>query len=1043
MWRQSTTYLWPFWSSFLFLVTYLRSTMWRQSTTCLWPFWSSFLFSVTYLRSTMWRQSTTCLWQFWSSFLFSVTYLRSTMWRQSTTCLWPFWSSLFSVFSDLFEINHVKTIYHMFVAILIVFVFCFQWPIWDQPREDNLPHVCGHFDRLCFLFSVTYLRSTMWRQSTTCLWPFWSSLFSVFSDLFEINHMKTIYHMFVAILIVFVFCFQWPIWDQPCEDNLPHVCGHSDRLFCFQWPIWDQPCEDNLPHVCGHFDCLCFLFSVTYLRSTMWRQSTTCLWPFWSSLFSVFSDLFEINHMKTIYHMFVAILIVFVFCFQWPIWDQPCEDNLPHVCGHSDRLFCFQWPIWDQPCEDNLPHVCGHFDCLCFLFSVTYLRSTMWSQSTTCLWPFWSSLFSVFSDLFEINQVKTIYHMFVAILIVFVFCFQWPIWDQPCEDNLPHVCGHSDRLFCFQWPIWDQPREDNLPHVCGHSDRLFCFQWPIWDQPCEDNLPHVCGHSDRLFCFQWPIWDQPREDNLPHVCGHFDRLFWFQWPIWDQPCEDNLPHVCGHSDRLFCFQWPIWDQPCEDNLPHVCGHSDHLFCFQWPIWDPSCEDNLPHVCGHSDRLCFCFQWPIWDQPCEDNLPHVCGHSDRLFCFQWPIWDQPCEDNLPHVCGHSDRLCFLFSVTYLRSTMWRQSTTCLWSFWSSFLFSVTYLRSTTWRQSTTCLWSFWSSLFSVYSDLFEINHVKTIYHMFVAILMVFVFCFQWPIWDQPCEDNLPHVCGHSDRLCFLFSVIYLRSTMWRQSTTCLWPFWSSLFSVSIDLFEINHVKTIYHMFVAILIVFIFWFQWPIWDQPCEDNLPHVCGHSDRLYFLVSVTYLRSTMWRQSTTCLWPFWSSLFSVFSDLFEINHVKTIYHMFVAILIVFVFCFQWPIWDQPCEDNLPHVCGHSNRLCFLFSVTYLRSIMWRQSTTCLWPFWSSFLFSVTRVPTVLEKSLNFGFSLKSPWKWICPWKVLEFRGPSLKFQLVVLDFLFCVFWTESLNAYSKLRGTRANFPPKKFGSLRSQQFTS
>ena len=73
----------------------------------------------------------------------------------------------------------------------------------------------------------------------------------------------------------------------------------------------------------------------------------------------------------------------------------------------------------------------------------------------------------------------------------------------------------------------------------------------------------------------------------------------------------------------------------------------------------------------------------------------------------------------------------------------------------------------------------------------------------------------------------------------------------------------------------------------------------------------------------------------------------------------------------------------------------------------------------------------VYRVPTVLEKSLNFGFSLKSPWKWICPWKVLEFRGPSLKFQLVVLDFLFCVFWTESLNGYSKLRGTRANFPPK------------
>ena len=88
------------------------------------------------------------------------------------------------------------------------------------------------------------------------------------------------------------------------------------------------------------------------------------------------------------------------------------------------------------------------------------------------------------------------------------------------------------------------------------------------------------------------------------------------------------------------------------------------------------------------------------------------------------------------------------------------------------------------------------------------------------------------------------------------------------------------------------------------------------------------------------------------------------------------------------------------------------------------------------------------RVPTVLEKSLNFGFSLKSPWKWICPWKVLEFRGPSLKFQLVVLDFLFCVFWTECLNGYSKLRDTRANFSPKELArfarsSLQVKYFSS
>ena len=78
------------------------------------------------------------------------------------------------------------------------------------------------------------------------------------------------------------------------------------------------------------------------------------------------------------------------------------------------------------------------------------------------------------------------------------------------------------------------------------------------------------------------------------------------------------------------------------------------------------------------------------------------------------------------------------------------------------------------------------------------------------------------------------------------------------------------------------------------------------------------------------------------------------------------------------------------------------------------------------------FIPPLDRVPTVLEMSLNFWFSLKSPWRWICPWKVLEFREPSLKFQLVVLDFLFCVFWAESLNRYGKLRGTRANFPKKK-----------
>ena len=102
---------------------------------------------------------------------------------------------------------------------------------------------------------------------------------------------------------------------------------------------------------------------------------------------------------------------------------------------------------------------------------------------------------------------------------------------------------------------------------------------------------------------------------------------------------------------------------------------------------------------------------------------------------------------------------------------------------------------------------------------------------------------------------------------------------------------------------------------------------------------------------------------------------------------------------------------------------------CWLFTLTFaIIFSLWEIGILM----YANYTYAANRVPTVLEKYLNFGVSLKSPWKWICPWKVLEFRGPSLKFQLVVLDFLFCVFWTESLNGYSKLRGTRANFSQKK-----------
>ena len=72
------------------------------------------------------------------------------------------------------------------------------------------------------------------------------------------------------------------------------------------------------------------------------------------------------------------------------------------------------------------------------------------------------------------------------------------------------------------------------------------------------------------------------------------------------------------------------------------------------------------------------------------------------------------------------------------------------------------------------------------------------------------------------------------------------------------------------------------------------------------------------------------------------------------------------------------------------------------------------------------------RVPTVLEKSLNVGFSLKSPWKWICPWKVLEFRGTFLELSIgspwfLVLCILNLMFeWIQQIKRY------KSQFFPKK-----------
>ena len=66
----------------------------------------------------------------------------------------------------------------------------------------------------------------------------------------------------------------------------------------------------------------------------------------------------------------------------------------------------------------------------------------------------------------------------------------------------------------------------------------------------------------------------------------------------------------------------------------------------------------------------------------------------------------------------------------------------------------------------------------------------------------------------------------------------------------------------------------------------------------------------------------------------------------------------------------------------------------------------------------------VRRVPTVLENSLTwyFWFSLKTPWK------VLEFRWPSLKFQLVVLESLILCILNWKFEWIQRIKGYKSQF---------------
>ena len=83
---------------------------------------------------------------------------------------------------------------------------------------------------------------------------------------------------------------------------------------------------------------------------------------------------------------------------------------------------------------------------------------------------------------------------------------------------------------------------------------------------------------------------------------------------------------------------------------------------------------------------------------------------------------------------------------------------------------------------------------------------------------------------------------------------------------------------------------------------------------------------------------------------------------------------------------------------------------------------------------------------TGFSQSLKTPWILGFPWKWICPWKVLEFRWPDLKFKLAVLEFfVLCILnWNfEWIHGYSELKGTRASFSKKKIGLLGSLQLTS
>ncbi|KAK3101468.1 hypothetical protein FSP39_003824 [Pinctada imbricata] len=207
---------------------------------------------------------------------------------------------------DLFEINHVKTIYHMFVAILIVFslntlVFdivntgrlnlnfeLIQWALGGFPRVMSL-WVCMQLSTLIVVYPLfnywVSIRKPGKVGSTDlialCVYIAYQTAFFIY----PIYYVKE--HSLPPGSVVVVMCEQLRFMMKV------HAFVRENASKVLQVKKDDN--QDACDTLCPDFSkYLYFLFVPTLVYRDHYPR-----------------DLFEINHVKTIYHMFVAILIVF------------------------------------------------------------------------------------------------------------------------------------------------------------------------------------------------------------------------------------------------------------------------------------------------------------------------------------------------------------------------------------------------------------------------------------------------------------------------------------------------------------------------------------------------------------------------------------------------------------------------------------------------------------------------------------------------------------------------------------------------------------